>query len=202
MAEGDGEVWAAGAAPEGSEIDREELIGRLDSIFNSEPDDEFLREWPDNRLEQHHGLSFDYMKTHDWEGSSMHPSTRHRASDKEPDAVALTRNKDVPTALFDSALRLFGDSLIEYHNAKENPSALRFYPPIILTFWSALESFVRYTSELMLLTSKGIPEGIANYLREQAVEVDEKGDLRFSDRNRSVLERYSVLLRYGFGMQV
>jgi hypothetical protein len=54
----------------------------------------------------------------------------------------------------------------------------------------------------MLLTSKGIPEGIANYLREQAVEVDEKGDLRFSDRNRSVLERYSVLLRYGFGMQV
>lgn len=201
VAEADGEVRAAGAAPEDSQVDRDELISRLDSMFNPEQDDEFMREWPDSRLEQHHGLNFDYMKSYDWEGSTMHPSTRH-FSGNEPDVVALTRNMDVSTRLFDAALRLFGDSLIEYHNAKENPSALRFYPPIIVTFWSAFESFVRYTSELMLLTSKGIPEGIARYLREQAVEVDRRGDLKLSDRHRGVLDRYAVLLRYGFGLQV
>jgi hypothetical protein len=59
-----------------------------------------------------------------------------------------------------------------------------------------------YSSEFMLFTSKGIPEEVAKYLREQIVEVDGKGDLRTSDRYRNVLDRYAVLLRYGFGLQV
>jgi hypothetical protein len=141
------------------------------------------------------------MKTFEWEGSTSHPSTRH-FSGKEPQINALIKNMDVPMRLFDAALRLFGDSLVEYHHAKENPSALRFYPPIILTFWSAFESFVRHSSELMLLTSKEVPEGIANYLRELTVEVDKRGDTKLIGRYRSVLDRYAVLLRYGFGQQV
>jgi hypothetical protein len=53
-----------------------------------------------------------------------------------------------------------------------------------------------------LLTSKDIPEGISNYLREQTIEVDKRGALKLSERYRSVLDRYAVLLRYGFGVQV
>ena len=49
---------------------------------------------------------------------------------------------------------------------------------------------------------KGIPETIANYLSEQAVEVDKWGDLKRFDRHRSVLDIYAALLRDGFGFQV
>ena len=202
VAEADGETRDAGAAPEDNEFDHDELVGRLHSLFNPEPDEDgFMREWPDSLLEKHHRLNFDYMKTHQWEGSSMHPNTRH-FSDEHRKVISLTRNMDVFISLFNASLRLYGDSLVEYHQTKENPSALRYYPPIILTFWSAFESFVRYTSELMLLTSKAIPEEIANYLREQVVEVDGKGDLKLVERYRPVLDRYAVLLRYGFGLQV
>lgn len=201
MAEVDGEQ-APGAVPEDNEFDHDELVARVQYIFNPGPDENgFMREWPDSRLEQHHGLTFDYMKTHQWEGSTMHPNTRH-FSDEHPEVFTLTRNSDVYTSLFDASLRLYGDSLVEYHRAKTHTSALRYYPPIILTFWSAFESFVRYTSEFMLLTSKGIPEDIANYLRERVVEVDGKGDRRLVERYRPVLDRYGVLLRYGFGLQV
>lgn len=202
VAEAEGEARAAGAAREDNEFDHDELVARVQYIFNPEPDEDgFMREWPDSRLEKQHGLDFQYMKTHQWEGSTMHPNTRH-FSDEHPEVITLTRNSDVYTSLFDASLRLYGDSLIAYHQAKEQTSALRYYPPIILTFWSAFESFVRYTSELMLLTSKDIPEEIANYLREQVVEVDGRGDLRLVERYRPVLDRYAVFLRYGFGLQV
>jgi hypothetical protein len=188
---------------ESSQIDHDELIGTLDALFNPEPDEDgFMREWPHGRLEKHHCLTFDYMKTlGNWEGSTTHPNTRLFSVEQEG-IVSLERNLDVSTRLFDAALRLFADSFVVYHHAKESPSALRFYPPIILTFWSAFESFVRYTSEFMLFTSKGIPGEVTKYLREQIVEVDGKGDLRTSDRYRNVLDRYAVLLRYGFGPQV
>ena len=178
MAEAEGEARAAGAAPEDSQIDHDALVGSLDSLFNPEPDEgEYLREWPHGRLEKHHGLTFDYMNDYRWEGSTTHPNTRLCSGD-EAEIVQIIRNMNVSTQLFDAALRLFGDSLIAYHHSRENPTPLRFYPPVVLTFWSAFESFIRYTpSELMLLMSKGIADDIARFLREEAVTVDRKGDL-------------------------
>ena len=131
MAEADDER-AAGAVPEDSEFDHDELVGRLHSLFNPEPDEDgFMREWPDSRLEKHHGLNFDYMKTHQWEGSTMHPNTRH-FSDEHREVISLTRNMDVFISLFGASLRLYGDSLVEYHQIKENPSVLRYYLPSFL----------------------------------------------------------------------
>jgi hypothetical protein len=37
VAEPEGEARAAGAAPEDSQIDHDELVGSLDSFFNPEP---------------------------------------------------------------------------------------------------------------------------------------------------------------------
>ena len=116
------------------QLEHEELLVRLHSIFTPEPDEDgFMREWPDSRLEKHHGLNFDYMKTPVWEGATSHPNTRH-FSDEHKEVITLTRNMDVFITLFDASLRLYGDSLLTYHRAKDLSSQPRFYPPIILTF--------------------------------------------------------------------
>jgi len=178
----------------------EDLPDEIDSLFNPEWE-EGHREWPHERLLKKHGLTFKFMETWNWEGSTSHPNSRiwpaGRAGGDD-----LTRSMDIPFGLFMSALRVFGDSLVTYRNFKGEPSVLRFYPPIILTFWSAFEAFVRHTSELMIHTSKGIPDPIVHFLRDKMVRVNKSGDTDFEARYRPVLDRYAVLLRFGFGLKV
>ena len=114
----------------------------------------------------------------------------------------LTANADVPYRLFEAALHLFGDSIIAYNDKKERKGEIRYYPPVILTFWSGFETFVRYSSELMLLTAKDVPEAISNYLREREIFVDRKGNVDTRTRYQAVLDRYAVLLRYGYNLAV
>jgi len=48
VAEAGDEARAVGAVPEDSQIGHEELVGRLDSMFNPEPEEDgYIREWPD-----------------------------------------------------------------------------------------------------------------------------------------------------------
>lgn len=184
------------------EVESDDLASEILSLFEPEPDDDFPREWPHNRLTSHHGMSFDFMRTtFDWEGSTSHPNTRLCPASEKP-VSELTRNMDVPPRLFEAALRVYGDSLVTYSESRERTTRLRYYPPIILTFWSAFEAFVRHHSELMLLTVKDVPAPVVGCLRERSSTVDRKGNIIETTRYQSVLDRYAILLRYGYGFMV
>src|SRR5258708_4687350 len=181
-----------------------DLIDEIDSIFNPEPDEDgYHREWPSERLRDHHCLSFAYMEGFLWEGATTHPNTR-LWPEKEPGGDELTRSMDVSRRLFYSALRVFGDSILTYacQHDDRNPSELRYYPPVILTFWSGFEAFVRHSSELMIHTSKDLPEAVAEYLRDEQTVVDRKGAIKQETKHRPALDRYAVLLQYGMGHKV
>lgn len=132
----------------------------------------------------------------------MHPYTRRCGLDEER-LHTLTRNLDVPFRLFLAGIRLFADSIIVYDAYTERTGPLRFYPPVIMTFWSGFETFIRYQSELLLITVKGIPRAVENYLMEQEDVLNDKGEPQVHARKyKPVLSRYLVLLRYGYNYRV
>jgi hypothetical protein len=55
---------------------------------------------------------------------------------------------------------------------------------------------------MMILTSKGIPQAVSDYLREVVPLIDRKGNVAQRTQFAPVLERYSVLLKYGFALNV
>ncbi len=184
-------------------MDMEELKDTLHIIFHPEPDEDgwYPLEFPDSRLEEIHMLDFSYIKNSmDFAGSSIHPYSRLCPADEEKIHL-LTRNSDVPIRLFMAGLRLFADSILQYHAQDKRKGELRYYPPIILTFWSGFETFVRHSSELMLNTVNGIPDTIAHCLREQEKFVD-RGEIKTRTRYYPVLDRYISLLKYGFDFEV
>ena len=105
---------------------------------------------------------------------------------------------DVAERLFEAALRLFADSIVEYHGKADREGELRYYPPVILTFWSGFETFVRRSSELMITTVKDVPEPIVHFLREEEVKVHPGGNVELRSRFHPVLDRYAVLLAHGY----
>ena len=180
----------------------EELRDELDILFNPEPEEGFVpREFAHPQLKKRYGLYASYLETLAWEGSTIHEHTRLCPSDEESVHV-LTRNMDVPVALFEAALRLFGDSLCVYSGEHERKGQLRFYPSVILTFWSGFEAFVRRVSQLLLATVPGVPVEIADYLQERDAFVDKHGNVRSRARFQAVLDRYAVFLRYGYSYEV
>lgn len=185
-------------------MDYDDISGELEAIFNPEPDEGgYRREWPHERLQKHHKLDFAYMMHPTWEGATTHSNTRIWP-EGEPGGDELTRSMDVAQRLFYASLRVLGDSILTYATRREknNPSQLRFYPPIVLTFWSAFEAFVRHSSELMIRTSKNLPSAIVDYLRDEITTVNKKGEIARETRYRPVLDRYAVLLQYGFEYKV
>ncbi|HBA38312.1 MAG TPA: hypothetical protein DCZ05_00805 [Deltaproteobacteria bacterium] len=185
-------------------MDIEDLRADLEALFNPEAEDYGERptgDIPHPRLEKEHGLDLSYLETFNWEGSSIHPHTRLCPPD-EPRIRPLIHNLDVPSRLLEAGLRLFGDSILAYHELKKRTGELRYYPPAILTFWGGFETFVRHTSELMLITVQNVPELVGRFLRDEETFVDRKGDLATRTRYQSVLDRYVVLLRYGYGYSV
>jgi hypothetical protein len=181
----------------------DKLSARIEGIFEVEPDEDgsFPREVPHETLTEVYGFDFAYLGGVYWEGSTSHRSTRICPED-DRGVSTLLKTDDVPTKLFEAALRLYGDSLLHYVDEKEPATALRFYPPIILTFWSAFEAFVRRLSELMVLTCKNVPPAIADYLREIEPRIDRKGNVDNRAKFSPVLDRYSTMLRYGFGLDI
>ena len=183
-------------------MDLEELRDRIEMILDPEPDPDMEpREVGHDRLEKHHKLDLSYLNSSAWEGSTIHPHTRICSAD-ETHLHALTRNSDVATRLFEAGLRLFADSILTYHGREEREGQLRFYPPVLLTFWSGFETFVRYASELLLITVPRVPEPVANYLRDLESVVDRQGRIDTRTRYQSVLDRYAVLLKHGYGFDV
>lgn len=184
-------------------MNREELQEEMDTLLHPEPEEDGFppREFPHPRITDFHRLDASYMMTLDWEGSSIHPHTRFCPPDEDR-LTALSQNSDVPYRLFEAGLRLCADSIIAYHDEKECVGNVRYYPSIIMTFWAGFESFVRYRSDIMLITVKRIPQVVANYLREKEVYLNRRGEAHTKERYQPTLERYVVLLKYGYGFVV
>lgn len=184
-------------------MDREELQEEIYILFSPEPDEEgfFPREWPHPRIINFHKLDISYMERFDWEGSTIHPHTRICGPD-EHRLHSLSGNTDVPYRLFEAGLKLYGDSIIDYHGKRERKGNIRYYPSIIMTFWSGFETYIRYSSELMLITVNDIPQAVANYLLEREVYLNKKGEQCIRDRYQPTLERYALLLKYGYNFTV
>ena len=182
---------------------KEELLEELDILFNPEPDEDgfFPHEYPHERISKIHKLDTSYMKTFDWEGSSIHRYTRICKADEER-LISLTRNLDVSHKLFISALQLLGDSIVTYHDSKERKGTLRYYPPVIMTFWSGFETYVRYSSELLLITVKDIPSILEDFLLEKELYLNKKGEQSYKTKRQPILERYAFLLKYGYKYEV
>lgn len=187
-------------------MDQTELQDFMDEIhwlFNPEPDEDGIapREFPNERIREYYKLDMSYMEGLDWEGSSVHKYTRLCPTD-EKNIHVLTRNQDVPERLFGTALRLYADSIIEYHNKKEKEGELRFYPPVILTFWAGFETFVRHSSELLIATANSVPTEVVNYLSENEQYVDSKGEVSERSKYQGILDRYAVFLKYAYNFEV
>src|SRR5205085_10462049 len=179
----------------------EELSAQIYSLFHAEPDEDGFvpREFPHDRIVRHHRLDISYMATFNSEGTSTHKYTR-RCRETDTELHAIDRNMDTPTRLFLAALKLFGDSILAYDGVEKRIGDLRYYPPVILTFWSGFEAFVRYTSELLVITVPSVPETIKNCLQEREAFIDDKGDDKTKIRYYPVLTRYWLLLKYGYNL--
>lgn len=181
----------------------QDFMEEINWLFHPEPDEDGtpLREFPNKRIREHYGLNVSYMESFDWEGSTVHKHTRLCPAEEQR-IHSLTRNKDVPERLFGTALRLFADSIMEYHEKDEKEGELRFYPPIILTFWAAFETFVRHSSELLRVTAETLPAEIEHFLSEEEKYIDRKGEIATKTRYYGVLDRYAVFLKYAYHFDV
>ena len=101
-----------------------------------------------------------------------------------------------------SALQLLADSIVAYAEPTKREGQIRYYPAIVLTFWSGFESFVRYSSELLLVTVPSVPAPVGLFLRENENVVDSRGTIGTRVRYQSVLDRYSVFLAHAYGLQI
>jgi hypothetical protein len=107
---------------------------------------------PHRRLRETHGLDCSYWSPLEFSSGSKFSRLVRDAGDPLHGSIeGLT----VPGSMSIAALRLFGDSLIAYadesdKSVKRGWGSFRFYPPVLLTFWTAFEAFVRLQTELYL----------------------------------------------------
>lgn len=185
-------------------MDSDDLRIHIGELFDPTSDDRGDRgtgEMPHPRLEGKHRLDLTYLKLNVFEGAAVRSSLRVCRAE-EPKIAPLIKNWTVPTSMFEAGLRLFGDSILAYHNSKERAGEIRYYPSVLLTFWAGFETFVRQACEVMLLTVSHVPEPVVQFLREKEVYVENNGLIKMKQRFRGVLDRYRLLLRYGCGYDV
>jgi len=183
-------------------LSREELEERLAMIFDPQPDDDgFLPiPYPHERLREYFRLDTSYVDKFGplYEGSSMHEDTRLVDPANQTIPGVLFSNLNLADQLFEAALRLFGDSLLAYRETTNGISNFRYYPPVIITFWSGFEAQVRFMSELLVVTVPGIPEPVKAQLLEYEDIVNPKGEVVKREKFFPILDRYWTLLYYGY----
>jgi hypothetical protein len=183
-----------------------ELEGIIESAFNPEPSVgnegyDPLVILPHRRLTDVHRLDTSYETdvSRFWDNELY-----SRSSIGNPEAMnSLMRNLGVSNSLFLSGLRIMADSIIAYDGERERIGNLRYYPPAIMTFWSGFESYIRYSSELLVITAKTLPDPVRDFLLEQETILDKRFDVYIKEKKfRPVLDRYIVLLKYGYNFEV
>jgi len=183
-----------------SELLREEVW----AILNPEPDEDFHGFLPHDRLANVHKIDCSYWSPREWVSQSIWNRLVGDPKDPIHDSIeSLT----VPNSLWWAALRLFGDSLIAYSDDKDESqkdgwAVFRFFPSVLMTFWASFEAFVRLQSEFLLAMSSVLPEPIRQAFTEIEVTVDNRGQIIQRSRRRPVLERYALLLEYGYSLKV
>jgi hypothetical protein len=181
-------------------MDRNELADQLQAIFDPEPDEDgFVPDTPPHpRLADSHGLNLSYWKPFEF-GSTSQFSRLVR--DRADPVNAVTQSLSVPSSLFWAGLRLFGDSLLAYCDTEDRRGVFRYYPPILVTFWAGFEAFVRLYSELLIHLLPATPVAVKSALLEVEDYVERDGGICQRQRSRPVLDRYWLLLKYGWKLE-
>lgn len=188
----------------GGEMDKktlDELRSEIEAILEPEPDDDGgLPHFPPHpRLREYHGLDTFYFKgPWDLAGDTAHERLIRGADDPLWDTIECVT---VPMSLFSASLCLFADSLITYHESKERDGVYRFYPPILMTIWSAFEAWVRISSEMLVKANPSLHQSVKDTLLEERRLVERKGAIIVKPDRRSVLDRYWLLLKYGCNLE-
>jgi hypothetical protein len=185
-------------------MDQKELREHLWPILYPEADEDFVHTLPHKRLATAHSLDCSYWSPREFSSSSIWNRVIRDEADPLHDSI---QSLTVPGSLSLAAIRLFGESLIAY--ADQNDEAVRdgwnvfrFYPSVLLTFWSAFEAFVRLQSEFLLAMSSSLPSLVRQALAEVEEYLDDRGRMKTRSRRRSVLDRYALLLQYGYSHDV
>lgn len=184
-----------------SRLDQDELQDRLIQIFEPEPDEDGLvdRAPPHPRLTDFHHLDVSYWEPYEF--GSMSPYSRLVEDPTDP-INKTTQSLSAPFDLFLAGLRLFGDSILAYCEVKSSRRGpLRFYPPILMTFWAGFEAFVRLYAEILFHMVPNVPPATRLALLEVEEYVERNGTIRQRQRSRPVLDRYWLLLKHGYGLK-
>ena len=187
-------------------MEPEELRERLQPILYPEPDDDlgFGGSVPHPRLLDVHGLDCSYWSPYESSSGSMWNRLITNGEDPLHDSI---QSLTVPVSLSIAAIRLFGESLIAYSEQRDESvrngwGVFRYFPSVLVTFWSAFEAFVRLQSEYLLAMKSSLPHAVRLALSEEEELVDDRGRIKTRARRRPVLDRYSLLLQYGYSLQV
>jgi hypothetical protein len=184
-----------------AKMDLADLKYEIDSILRPEPDEEGHLRWdpPHPRLSSVHGLDTSYFLG-PFEPNGDGAFERLLEGDSDPLHQTL-QSISVPFSLLTAALQLFGDSLIEYHKRQQRWDLYRFYPPILMTVWSAFEAWVRMSSEIFVAVVPTLPRAVRDALLEVRSVVLPNGKIKEKSDRRPVLERYWLLLKYGCNLE-
>jgi hypothetical protein len=124
-----------------------------------------------------------------------------RARIHDNDLSSVIQAQQAPYELFFGTIRLFGDSIVLYHNAAPRHGPYRYYPAILMSAWASFEAFVRVSSELLVKTAKALPNPIQLALMESQDRVEKNGAIRTQSKFRPLLDRYWWLLKFGYGVE-
>jgi hypothetical protein len=182
-------------------MDREDLEIGLAHIFEPDVDEDgFAAAFPPHsRLRDRHGLDTSYWKRYEFGSTS--PFSRLVRDASDPINTA-TQSLSAPTELFSAGLRLFGDSLLAYSGTgKKRTGPLQYYPAILMTFWAGFEAFVRLYSEILVQVKPSIPLLVRDVLLESEAYLDRNGTPCSRTRQRPILDRYWLMLKFGYGLE-
>ena len=178
-----------------------DLKFEIDSILHPQVDEDDCLLWvaPHSRLSTIYGLDTSYFRgPFDPKGDAAF----QRVLDNECDPLHDTlQSASVPLSLFASAFQLLGDSFVEYHNRKRRWDLYRFYPPILMTVWAALEAWVRISSEILVAVIPTLPHVVKDALLEEREIVGDGGKITTKRDFKPVLMRYGLLLKYGCNLE-
>jgi|SRR5438445_1680211 len=198
---------------EPQKIDIHDLEDEIYGILNPEPDEPGdLPDFPPHpRFSSIHGLDISYYHEESQIYDPKYPTSvvyinRDRTFERVLRGASNPLHKtldsiSVPDCLLQSALQVFGDSLIEYHENERRWNLYRFYPSILVSVWSAFEAWVRINSEIFVTVVPTLPRSIADALLEVRSVVKKNGEIKLQPERRPVLDRYWLLLKYGCNVE-
>jgi hypothetical protein len=181
-------------------MNRSELEQEIAAIFEPVYDDDSaipLPAPPHARLETVHKLNTSYWDPLEFSTTSPYSRQIREASDPLNGTMPSV---SAPAMLFWSGVRLMTESLLAYCNVQgRRTGAFRYFPAILMTFCAGFEAFVRFQSEILAQVARELPHAVRLALLELEEYVERDGSVKQRRRQRTILERYWLILKYGHG---